>query len=111
MSYTTKAHYPVVQPPQQWQAQSSYTWNPRTGQYIWNPPRSAMQPGLGSPEAAAVASGLYAALSVAGTVTGAYHGYRRNDSIGWAVAWGLLGGLFPYITIPISVAQGYGKRG
>ena len=52
----------------------------------------------------------YAALSVAGTTTGAYHGYRRNrGSIGWAIGWGILGGLFPFITIPVSLAQGFGK--
>ena len=50
------------------------------------------------------------ALSVIGMATGAYHGYKRNDSVGWAIGWGLLGGLFPIITIPVSIAQGYGKR-
>ena len=51
----------------------------------------------------------YQALTVIGVVSGVYHGYKRNDSIGWAIGWGLLGGLFPYFTIPISIAQGYGK--
>jgi len=49
-------------------------------------------------------------LSVIGMATGAYHGYKRNDSVGWAIGWGLLGGMFPIITIPVSLAQGYGKR-
>lgn len=48
-------------------------------------------------------------LSTTGLVTGAYHGYRRNNSIGWAIGWALLGGLFPFITIPVSLAQGFGK--
>lgn len=50
------------------------------------------------------------ALSAAGTALGAYHGFRRNDSIGWAIGWAILGGMFPLVTIPVSVAQGFGKR-
>jgi hypothetical protein len=53
---------------------------------------------------------LWSVLSVAGMGTGAYHGYKRNrGSVGWAIGWGLLGGLFPIITIPVSLAQGFGK--
>jgi hypothetical protein len=41
----------------------------------------------------------------------AYHGYKRNNgSVGWALGWGLLGGLFPIITPAIAFAQGIGKR-
>lgn len=50
------------------------------------------------------------AASAAGVVVGAYHGYKRNDSIGWAIAWAALGGLFPLVTIPIAFAQGVGER-
>jgi len=39
----------------------------------------------------------------------AYHGYKRNNSIGWAIGWALLGGMFPIITPVIAVAQGFGK--
>lgn len=39
----------------------------------------------------------------------AYHGYKRNDSVGWALWWGFMGGLFPVITPVIGVAQGFGK--
>ena len=50
--------------------------------------------------------------SVAGTGLGAYHGYMRHrGSVGWAVIWGLLGGIVPIFTIPISLAQGFGKPG
>jgi hypothetical protein len=52
----------------------------------------------------------YAAASVAGVAAGAYHGYARNDSIGWAIWWAAMGGLFPFVTIPVSIAQGFGKR-
>jgi hypothetical protein len=49
---------------------------------------------------------------LAGVVSGglcAYHGYKRNDSVGWAIVWGLLGGAFPVITPAIALAQGFGK--
>jgi hypothetical protein len=39
----------------------------------------------------------------------AYHGYKRNNSIGWALVWGLLGGIIWPITVPVALAQGYGK--
>lgn len=45
---------------------------------------------------------------IAGSALGAYHGYARNDSVGWAIAWGLLGGVFPLLTIPVALAQGFG---
>lgn len=48
----------------------------------------------------------YYALSVAGTVVGAYHGWKRDESVGWAIGWALLGGMFPYIVIPVAFAQG-----
>lgn len=40
----------------------------------------------------------------------AYHGYRRNDSVGWAIWWALMGGLFPIVTPAIALAQGFGQR-
>lgn len=52
---------------------------------------------------------IYAAVSTVSMAVSAYHGYKRNDSIGWALAWGLLGSLFPVITPVIAVAQGFGK--
>lgn len=40
-----------------------------------------------------------------------YHGYKRSGgSVGSALGWGLLGGLFPIITVPVALAQGFGKR-
>lgn len=53
-------------------------------------------------------SPLWGALSVASSAASAYHGYKRNDSIGWAAWWGLMGGLFPVITPAIALAQGFG---
>ncbi len=39
----------------------------------------------------------------------AYHGYKRNDSAGWAVGWALFGSLAPFLALPIALAQGFGK--
>ena len=55
-------------------------------------------------------SALYQAAGVAGMAIGAYHGYKRNNSVGWAIGWALLGGIFPVIAIPVAFAQGIGKR-
>jgi hypothetical protein len=39
-----------------------------------------------------------------------YHGYKRGrGSVGSALLWGLLGGVVWPITLPIAVAQGFGK--
>ncbi len=48
-------------------------------------------------------------LSVASAGASAYHGYRRNASIGWALWWFLMGSVFPVVTPVIAVAQGFGK--
>ncbi len=48
-------------------------------------------------------------LATASMAASAYHGYKRNQSVGWAIWWGLMGGLFPVITPVIAVAEGYGK--
>lgn len=50
---------------------------------------------------------VWALASVAGTAIGAYHGYKRNDSVGWAIGWAFLGGLAPVIVIPLAIAQGF----
>ncbi len=57
-------------------------------------------------KAAVVAYGI---ASIAGAAIGAYHGYKRNDSVGWAICWSLLGSLAPVIVIPVAYAQGIGK--
>lgn len=48
-------------------------------------------------------------LSVVSSAVSAYHGYKRNQSVGWAIGWALLGGMFPIITPVVALAQGYGK--
>lgn len=40
----------------------------------------------------------------------AYHGYKRNNSIVWALLWAGLGYVAPVIAPTIAVAQGYSQR-
>lgn len=49
-------------------------------------------------------------VSTASAASGIYHGYRRNNSLGWGLWWGLMGAVFPVVSVAVSVAQGYGKR-
>jgi hypothetical protein len=48
--------------------------------------------------------------SAAGAAIGAYHGYKRNGSVGWAIVWGVLGAISPIITSAVAFAQGIDKR-
>lgn len=51
----------------------------------------------------------YSALRIAAAALAAYHGYKRNNSLGWAIAWAFLGSSFPVITVPVALAQGFGQ--
>lgn len=53
---------------------------------------------------------IWGALATVSFGASLYHGYRRNNSLGWALVWGLAGVLFPILTPTIAVAQGFGKR-
>lgn len=53
---------------------------------------------------------------VASTVSMAlcvYHGYKRNNSVGWALGWGLFGTVAPIVAPVVAYAQGFGvaKKG
>lgn len=50
------------------------------------------------------------AIGAASVAAGAYHGYRRTGSYGWALLWAFFAGVLPIIAIPIAVAQGFGER-
>lgn len=55
---------------------------------------------------------LTTALWVAGVASVpvlAYHGYKRNRSVGWALVWGIFGSWVWPITVPVAFAQGYAK--
>lgn len=56
------------------------------------------------------ASWIWGVLSVASAAASGYHGYRRNQSIGWGLTWFTLGALFPVVTPTIALAQGFGKE-
>jgi hypothetical protein len=62
-----------------------------------------------SPVARVLASPIYRLVSLASTAGLAFHGYRRNESVGWAIGWALLGGIAPIIAWPVALAQGFGK--
>lgn len=52
----------------------------------------------------------FAVVSGIGAGLGGYHGYKRSGgSMGSAIGWGLLGGLFPVITTVVALAQGFGE--
>lgn len=53
--------------------------------------------------------GWIGVLSLAVGSALAYHGYKRTQSVGWAVAWGLGGGAVWPIMLPIALAQGFGR--
>ena len=48
-------------------------------------------------------------LSTVSAGASAYHGYKRNKSVGWALVWGAFGGAFPIVVPAIALAQGFGK--
>lgn len=52
---------------------------------------------------------FWSIASTASFAASVYHGYKRNDSIGWALWWGFMGALFPIVTPTIALAQGFGK--
>jgi hypothetical protein len=52
---------------------------------------------------------VHSALSSISGAACAYHGYKRNNSIGWAIGWFFLGSIFFPLTPVIAVAQGFGK--
>lgn len=59
-------------------------------------------------------NGIGKLMALAGTLSMpvlAYHGYRRDGQSVWgAVKWGFFGSIVWPITLPIALAQGYGKK-
>lgn len=49
------------------------------------------------------------ALSTISAAACAYHGYKRNDSVGWAFGWAFFGSVAPFFALPVALAQGFGK--
>jgi hypothetical protein len=79
----------------------------------WLPPESQVGAPPPSPERTAgdrladVIRGPLGVVSFVAAPALAYHGYRRNTSIGWAIGWFFV----PWpIGLPIAIAQGFGRR-
>lgn len=62
-----------------------------------------------NPASTWTSSKTWGVLSVLSGAACAFHGYRRNQSIGWAIGWGLFGTIFPVIGPVIGAAQGFGR--
>lgn len=79
--------------------------------YATGTPASGIGLFNGAGDGSGAGSLLWGLISTASMGLSAYHGYKRNDgSVGWAVGWGLLGGIFPVITPAIAFAQGLGEK-
>jgi hypothetical protein len=48
-------------------------------------------------------------LSTVSAAACAYHGYKRNESVGWAFGWAFFGSVAPFFALPVALAQGFGK--
>ena len=56
-----------------------------------------------------VLGGIYQAGALVSGPACAYHGYKRNNSIPWAIWWWFAGSVFFPITPVIAAAQGFGQ--
>lgn len=63
-----------------------------------------------TPEQKLALAKFYGVAGTVGGVLGTYHGWRRTKSLGWTLAWGVAGSVAPFVTLPLSLAQGFGKR-
>lgn len=54
--------------------------------------------------------GMPEPIKIAASAACAYHGYRRNQSIFWAVIWSMMGYGAPIVAVPVAIAQGFGKE-
>jgi hypothetical protein len=55
-------------------------------------------------------SPIWRAVGLAGGAAGAYHGYKRTGSVGWAILWSFWGSFGAPLAVPIMLAQGFGKK-
>ena len=56
--------------------------------------------------------GAWWSLSTVSGLLSAYHGLKRNNgSLGWALAWFLMGSAFPVVVPGYAFYQGYAKPG
>lgn len=71
-------------------------------------PAATLAPAPAEPQITPLGAALVIA-DIALTGALAYHGYRRNKSIGWALVWAVLGGAVPIIGVPVALAQGFAE--
>jgi len=65
---------------------------------------------LSDDDGISVGSALLSLVGAASVGAAAYHGYKRNrDSLGWALVWGVMGGVVPPLTLALAVGQGFGE--
>ncbi len=83
--------------------------NPLISNAITVAPAGQLAYGPQSNPAPQISTPLAAVMAVSGAAS-AYHGYKRNESVGWAVWWGIMGASFPVIVPAIAFAQGFGQR-
>lgn len=79
---------------------------------LYSNPGQSLSPYGAAPRFPEPAGGwaLWGAISTVSMAASAYHGYKRNQSVGWALVWGALGAMFPILVPTIAVAQGFGKK-
>jgi len=94
---------------------SGWVWDPVLNKQVYRAgcgrmgPPPLKPPALGQNDTS-TATAVWWVLSTASMAASVYHGYKRNESVGWALWWGFMGAMFPIITPTIAVAQGYGER-
>lgn len=50
------------------------------------------------------------AVSTSSAILLTYHGYKRTNSVLWAMIYGLAGRVVPLVSVPVALAQGLGKK-
>lgn len=87
-------------------------WDSAHASDPWGSPAPTVvvvQPEPAAPPRESAWNRAWAVAALASTAACVFHGYRRNNSIGWALGWGLFGSVAPVVAPAIAVAQGFGK--
>jgi hypothetical protein len=48
-------------------------------------------------------------LAIVSAAASGFHGYRRNQSIPWALWWFIMGRIFPIVTPVLAISQGFAR--
>ena len=49
-------------------------------------------------------------VKTASAIALTYHGYKRTNSILWALFYGVMGKWIPAVAVPVALAQGFGEK-